>query len=338
MLGSRNPKKGELMKRRMRTTLDLCKRVVAIATYDAKIASNPGVRLSVGRIEMLLGTTDSAQPYLAGSKHCFTAQRRALRSELLGELFLFGTHLKSYALQISDKKMQGVVHMTKTSLLKLRDDKLLEKSSSIRALAAQHMEALKEQGITDADVERLTSAADNISRCFAEKKEHNTSFGLGRQFSVTLIQQLKEELRLLDVHMLAAKANNEAVYQEYAAIRSQMRHQKRGGLSLRMKVVESETQNPLSNASIQIFKDEKGLLFDNLKAGNAEVDLDEALAYKKVTTPNGLAYCRTMEDGSYTALVSMFGYDPEVVRIFINPNNTFVLQVELQRSGVASWR
>ena len=96
--------------------------------------------------------------------------------------------------------------------------------------------------------------------------------------------------------------------------------------------ITDEEGQPLTSAKMHLYRDDDNSLYKAYKDTKLLPDpLKATPQVVKSTTSNGMFLVRTLEAGNYTAFISMYGYERQMLNIYINPKNTFTLKITLKK-------
>ncbi|WP_156121644.1 hypothetical protein [Alistipes sp. ZOR0009] len=317
------------MKKQIRAALDYAKSIIALISKDAQLSKHPGVAKSVSKIKDLTQIPNDAKTYIEGNASEFTSYQLDCKDDLVTKTQEMCSQLESLALTNNDKKQAFEYHTTPTTILRNSDPELITFTKKVLAQATAKLEELKKQEVEEEQLDELELAIQSFEENYNEKQQTTQNIRVGMQQTTSIVKNLNEELRILDIHMQAASKINPAIYAEYQKIRSQMRQQKKVGHSLMAKAYDATSKRPLNSVIIEFIDESSAPILEKVKEGATLESLGIKPVLTKKTSPRGICFCPKMNPGKYIALATMHGFVPEIVPVFINENNTFELNIGL---------
>jgi hypothetical protein len=273
---------------------------------------------------------DEKLPELSLDRFLDSSDFEIARTELLDIIKIICDKVYAFAYATKRTKLATMVKTGRGSLSRITNqglamfaDKLIEEIKPILA-------ELEPFFLTADDITNLTDTNEGYKLMIEEKEEHKRRYTL----SSTLVNETTKfyEKAFSDLLILLQGVKREFPneYQVAQNLISSTKVPRNNKWSLNGKITD-EDDAPLICSKTEFFVDEDNSVLQSFtEKGLKPTDLKVKPVLIKQASKNGMYICRVMEPGSYTAYVSMNGYEPQVVKVYINPKNKFELVAKLK--------
>lgn len=273
---------------------------------------------------------DEKLPELSIDRFLDSSDFDITKTELVDIIKVTCDKVYAYAYAAKKTKLATMVKTGRGSLsritnqgLALFGDKLIEEIKPI-------LTNLEPFFFTAQDLDNLTDTNEGYKLMIDEKQEHKRRYTM----SSTMVNETTAfyEKAFADLLILLQGVKREFPNEYLIAqnLISSTKTPRNNRWSLNGNITD-EDGIALICSKTEFFADEDNSVLQSLtEKGLKPADLKVKPVLTKQTTKNGEYICRTMEPGSYTAYVSMNGYEPQVVKVYINPKNRFELVAKLK--------
>jgi len=213
----------------------------------------------------------------------------------------------AYAIITKDKVLEKKAHIGEAAYLKSSDQDFMSTNNIIVELADVNQAALLEYGVTPETIAALKTAVDGYRAMVDAPKEGTTERKQVTNQLAGMVDIQTEVLDKLDALYELLKYSQPAIYAEYQDTRKIVYHS--GSLSAKCIVTDAST----------------GL---SLVGANISFSLNGKLILEKKTSDAGGLYIKSLDEGTYTVVVSRLGYQTQTLTVHI-------LDVELNTIRVA---
>ncbi len=296
---------------------------------DATLKANPGIAKVIGDIDQILSRMEVYVHTETSRLKVVNTYLNECRKKLNESAFLAASNLRSCGARIRDAKIEAEGMATSPFISRLSTPKIIQLSDHLYQAVSTNADALAQQSYTATDATTLLGYITNVKECANEKVQIKQSANRSALQSQILLKQLMTQIKELDIHMASIQQKSISSFTTYKKIRTQINHANVGKRLLMATVCSKATKAPLTSARVVLIHDVDEETFSQLESGVSHKKLKIKPVCTKKTSPRGRFNILRMTEGSYVAIITMHGYKPTVVRIYINLQNTFKLNVEL---------
>lgn len=252
-----------------------------------------------------------------------------LRAGLVEEVRFACEKLLAYAHMEKKPKITSMVKQGRNDLKNMTQPALATFAEELVSLIQPIKADLKDYFYQEENFNNLDDSTKGYRMLLNEKNDHKRKYTM----SVAIVTEMEAAYRRVfdDLKILIPSFSRE--FPEEASYISGLLENKRKPASRKWSVMASITDTdsqPMVCAKTEIFRDEDGSIYQQLVDERVPIaNIKEKPICTKITTKNGVFICHTLEPGSYTVHISMNGYKSVVLKMYINPMNTFKIDVQL---------
>jgi hypothetical protein len=317
------------MKKKFLTVSAYAAQISVELKKDATLKENPGITKVIGDIDQILSSA-SAQSFVdSDEKSTNDTYFSECRKELNAAAFQAASHLKSCGVRLKDIKIEAEGSASEAFIKRLSTPKILKLADHLHEVVGTNAVALAEQKYTTDHAANLQRCITNVREYKSEKQTVKKSVSTFTRQSQILLKKLNEQLKQLDIHMATIQKTNVESFTTYQKIRTQISHTSNGKRSLTALVTNKATKMPLVSVKVKLIPDVDADTLAKIQAGATLKSLKIKALHTKRTTSKGRFNILKISEGTYLSILTMHGFHPAFVRVYINPNNTFKLNVEL---------
>lgn len=317
------------MKKKFLTVSAYAAQISVELKKDATLKDNPGIAKVIGDIDQIISSAASQAHIESDEQSTKETYFCECRKELNAAVLQAASHLKSCGTRLNDIKIEAEGNFTEASIKRRSTPMILKLADHLHEVVCTNAAVLAEQKYTTEHAANLQRCITNIRECKTEKQTIQKSVSTFTQQSHILLKQLINQLKQLDIHMATIQKTNVESFTTYQKIRTQINHTSKGKRSLTALVTNKATGKPLVAVKAKLIADVDADTLAKIKSGATLKSLKIKVIHTKRTTSKGKFNILKMTEGTYLAIITMHGFHSTVVRIYINTNNTFKLNVEL---------
>ena len=204
--------------------------------------------------------------------------------------------------------------MTESSLLRTTDNVLKEKVQLLVDSAMLHITELEPYGINQPYVESLGILLKQYAESASKPRNNRKD---NKQVTALLNTAFLDNAAILgeiDMMVETLRYSNPEFFQLYHERRKMMKTGNHS-ISVKANVISSESHEPLKGAHVKLVnaEDSKGTVME------------------KKTSEKGGIYVKNLNEGRYTMMVSLAGFEPKEVELFVTDAETTRLNISLNK-------
>ncbi|PIB35794.1 hypothetical protein BFP72_10505 [Reichenbachiella sp. 5M10] len=151
----------------------------------------------------------------------YTEDKNVLKEQISNKVAVLSGALSAYAMVSDDHDLHQNAYLTKSDVLKLRDTELPERLSHLADLLTEHLTALVDYGVTEAQVTDLTSSVDDYRETVGLPRLKMTATNLAKRSINELMDDISGLFtEKMDKVMLQFQWSNPSFYAGYKSART----------------------------------------------------------------------------------------------------------------------
>ena len=243
------------------------------------------------------------------------------KNELKGNLVLLLTDtirkLSAYAQLSNNKKLMKEIDYNESELRRQADTTLVDIAQLVYQRAEQNMAALAEYQFLDEDRTALLTAMGEYNNLLSGPRYEQANRKIATQQLNHLFAKGQDIVNKMDVLVEIVRTKDSGFYTGYRSVRKVI-CTGTGKLALKGEVVNMHTGEPIKGVTVSFWLDGDP---------TRTIGANEAAAVMKKTAEQGGFRVKSLETGTYRAVLKKQGYNDQQVVVYVNKGERTDMQV-----------